>query len=325
MRLTPGTRFGSIVITDAIVHNVFATGYRCDCGHESYAYTNRLAAGAVTSCTKCRASIAAAKRAELAAHHPDFTRADAVAIEPKLRSIRARTRRLIARGVIAAPAHCERCPQTYRVAAHHEDYTRPERVMFLCDTCHRARHRELASAGRSPYALFAQHLAWALAAVLTGYVLAGTAHAHDRGLDLARAAVHEAGLEAHADEVAAIHAVAVARCHGSVRCQMPRFFSGRTTRPWSLWLRRDGSRPWGWPSAAAWPRFAARWLAILAAADRVVAGEIAHRCEAEPEAWGGAVDRERARRMRLVEVDCGETRNAFYVFPRGRETAGGAS
>lgn len=175
-------------------------------------------------------------------------------------------------------------------------------------------------------------LFWLILILAIGLVLPSIAHCQraDHGLDLARAVVHEAGFDATPDEVAAMHAVAVARCAGSMRCQMPRFFAGRTTRAWAQWLRRDATRPWGWPefvtrqgrrdpsrvrlvAHAPWSHYRDRWLALLEVADRVVAGELAASCS--PEAWGGAVDRARARRLRLVEIDCGETRNAFYRFP----------
>lgn len=38
---------------------------------------------------------------------------------------------------------CERCNSTNRVHAHHEDYTKPLEVIWLCSSCHGERHREL--------------------------------------------------------------------------------------------------------------------------------------------------------------------------------------
>jgi hypothetical protein len=38
---------------------------------------------------------------------------------------------------------CERCGTTYLVHAHHDDYSKPLEVMWLCLTHHRERHREL--------------------------------------------------------------------------------------------------------------------------------------------------------------------------------------
>ena len=38
---------------------------------------------------------------------------------------------------------CEWCGTTLRVEAHHEDYTKPLDVMWLCPVHHRQRHREM--------------------------------------------------------------------------------------------------------------------------------------------------------------------------------------
>jgi hypothetical protein len=171
------------------------------------------------------------------------------------------------------------------------------------------------------------------AIVAIALVPARAASQRDPGLDLARAAVHEAGFDASTDEVAALHAVIVERCHGDARCQMPRFFAGRTARPWLARLDRSGREPQGWPRFltrrglrdpqrvrivmhAPWSQYRARWIALLDVAERVVRGELDHRCEQAPEAWGGRVDRVRARRLRLVPIACGDTANSFFRFPR---------
>lgn len=38
---------------------------------------------------------------------------------------------------------CERCASETNVQAHHDDYSRPLDVMWLCQPCHIQRHREL--------------------------------------------------------------------------------------------------------------------------------------------------------------------------------------
>ena len=40
---------------------------------------------------------------------------------------------------------CERCGSTVRIQAHHDDYSRPLDVMWLCQTHHKERHKELSS------------------------------------------------------------------------------------------------------------------------------------------------------------------------------------
>lgn len=38
---------------------------------------------------------------------------------------------------------CERCGTTKQVQAHHDDYTKPLEVMWLCPVDHKVRHKEL--------------------------------------------------------------------------------------------------------------------------------------------------------------------------------------
>jgi hypothetical protein len=56
-----------------------------------------------------------------------------------------RTQRVVAsavrRGVLVRPDVCAACYAPCRVDAHHEDYTRPLRVEWLCRKCHVARNR----------------------------------------------------------------------------------------------------------------------------------------------------------------------------------------
>lgn len=41
------------------------------------------------------------------------------------------------------PQPCERCGADEHIHAHHEDYTKPLDVNWLCRTCHGIRHREI--------------------------------------------------------------------------------------------------------------------------------------------------------------------------------------
>lgn len=46
-------------------------------------------------------------------------------------------------GMLVKPDHCEQCPRTYMLEGHHDDYSKPLEVQWLCKWCHMARHREL--------------------------------------------------------------------------------------------------------------------------------------------------------------------------------------
>lgn len=46
-------------------------------------------------------------------------------------------------GRLENPAKCERCARDYGIQAHHDDYSKPLDVRWLCTHCHGERHREL--------------------------------------------------------------------------------------------------------------------------------------------------------------------------------------
>ena len=46
-------------------------------------------------------------------------------------------------GRVQRPSACQRCAGTGDIEAHHDDYSKPLDVMWLCPICHAARHREL--------------------------------------------------------------------------------------------------------------------------------------------------------------------------------------
>lgn len=46
----------------------------------------------------------------------------------------------VKRGRMDRPEKCGQCGKTGRVDAHHEDYTQPDKVEWLCRSCHMKRH-----------------------------------------------------------------------------------------------------------------------------------------------------------------------------------------
>src|ERR1700749_3180816 len=59
----------------------------------------------------------------------------------KYRAHRAVEKALRTKEIFRQP--CERCGTTHGVHAHHDDYSKPLEVMWLCCLHHRERHREL--------------------------------------------------------------------------------------------------------------------------------------------------------------------------------------
>ncbi len=154
-----------------------------------------------------------------------------------------------------------------------------------------------------------------------------TAHAQrmDDVLALGAVCVSEAGFDVHSDECSAIASVLRSRCRGCTMATAARLYSRRVfdntrrdSRAWLAHLRPDGGVPSHWPSNASWAQYRSRWLGVLDLAGSILRGDVVHRCEMPPAHWGGIVDDRRARRMRLVRIDCGSTRNRFYVLPSTR-------
>lgn len=53
--------------------------------------------------------------------------------------------RALRKGVMIKPLECEGCGPHYegKLEAHHDDYSKPLEVKWLCDPCHKQRHIEL--------------------------------------------------------------------------------------------------------------------------------------------------------------------------------------
>jgi hypothetical protein len=45
-------------------------------------------------------------------------------------------------GTLKRPDSCQQCGKAGRVDAHHEDYSKPDAVEFLCRSCHMKRHHK---------------------------------------------------------------------------------------------------------------------------------------------------------------------------------------
>lgn len=104
---------------------------------------------------------------------------------------------------------------------------------------------------------------------------------------------------------------------------------------WVMNLTPSGAQPQNWPETvvvrrngqvttqphAPWSRYRADWLAVYSQAQDTIATSNFENIDvwsicAEPVFdWGGWMDRERAARMGLVRVDCGQTRNDPYTRP----------
>lgn len=181
------------------------------------------------------------------------------------------------------------------------------------------------------------------AVILALALCATSARAQERitqQLALARICASEAGLPRRVDDgwlipadCAAIHAVleAGAERTGLSYISYARSYSTRVfdanrsdARAWIAHLSPRGDMPQGWPQgtvitssgevrAPQWSHYRPAWLALYEHAGLVLAGEITHECEGEISDWGGAMDRERARRLGMVRVECGDTRNDFYL------------
>ena len=51
----------------------------------------------------------------------------------------------IKEGKIEKPQNCSKCNKITRLSAHHPDYTKPLEVKWLCSSCHKIVHLEMAN------------------------------------------------------------------------------------------------------------------------------------------------------------------------------------
>ena len=76
---------------------------------------------------------------------PDSTTKATESRSERVRSLRkARARSAVAdaleRGVLVRPGNCENCHRPAKVHGHHDDYSRPLEVRWLCPKCHSGWH-----------------------------------------------------------------------------------------------------------------------------------------------------------------------------------------
>lgn len=55
----------------------------------------------------------------------------------------------VAKGAMVKPDHCQVCLIDCSPQAHHDDYSRPLEVLWVCPPCHAQRHLELGRLGKS--------------------------------------------------------------------------------------------------------------------------------------------------------------------------------
>ena len=61
---------------------------------------------------------------------------------------RAKARYAVKIGKLTKPAECEECKEVKPLQGHHEDYTKPLEVIWLCTGCHADADRKLEALGR---------------------------------------------------------------------------------------------------------------------------------------------------------------------------------
>lgn len=65
------------------------------------------------------------------------------------KSANLKVSRAIQIGLLKRPKSCSKCAETKNIEAHHEDYSKPLDVIWLCTKCHGERHVEIRKEQRS--------------------------------------------------------------------------------------------------------------------------------------------------------------------------------
>lgn len=147
--MKPGDRFGSLVYLGETDKLISAHGdgecwvaLRCDCGTITTSYPSAIRSGRRTACAWCVESRRRESREALRSHPYWRTR------HLRDRAHEAYTAALRS-GELVRADECERCgARDTQIVGHHEDYSKPLDVMWLCHPCHGVRHGELGTMRR---------------------------------------------------------------------------------------------------------------------------------------------------------------------------------
>ncbi len=112
------------------VHSGYASGLDPRC-RQCARIRNRLRYEANREKERARARAKNANRDKTKLRYDPFKRRTYRYVQAALRS-----------GLIVRPESCSSCGWTGKPEAHHEDYSKPLEIIWLCDLCHGLRHRE---------------------------------------------------------------------------------------------------------------------------------------------------------------------------------------
>lgn len=62
---------------------------------------------------------------------------------PYAKAIHMKVKRAIASGKLLKPINCESCSNESKLSGHHNDYSKPLDVQWLCSSCHKILHNKL--------------------------------------------------------------------------------------------------------------------------------------------------------------------------------------
>lgn len=109
----------------------------------------RMADGRLNKCKACNRRDVAENRLKRIEYYREYDRKRGarsgfnVSKDPTKMRARSKAIRAIRSGKIPRPERCAACAERTRLHAHHDDYTKPLEVIFLCPVCHKERHRKL--------------------------------------------------------------------------------------------------------------------------------------------------------------------------------------